>query len=416
MKTSKILLIFFFLPLCCFSQQIIKEGYIIDLSGSKIAGYHKLYQQYERTNNIFFSTSKNNFKEYNPSQIKEYGIGDEVIFQSETIPLLDEYLLPSSQTEQRFLKKLIIGEISLFQLLEGDRKLYYVSKNEAPLIPLSYQMKGVSAKQINPKEYVVKGKTLSFSDYNDRIKYSSNRFYILRDSVYFAYPTYINTIKEMTSEQTKSMNRTLSLDYSKKNFATYIRKYNDLKPDKSSKNYKRPFFPQISVLGTWERNKSYSLVNLSEKSLTIEFRNNNYSPRVSASISLNYSSIKDTIEYYAEPVKVGSSGGSSIFEIDLIGQQSTFRSQTYRLNYHLLPGKNLRPYAYFGFKFYKIKGRNAYNISRPEAEAIPTVFSGAAEQIGVGLDQYFGRVQLRTEVGWGGTLDFKVGIGALLVK
>ena len=122
MKTKLILVILLFRSFHCFSSDFYK-GYIIKQNGEKINGLIKKGTDIEYKTVVVFDDLKNAIEAFPPSAISSFYIEDlNVLYESKTI----QTELGNSQV---FLKCLVKGKVSLYQLPDIELTIFFLQKD-----------------------------------------------------------------------------------------------------------------------------------------------------------------------------------------------------------------------------------------------------------------------------------------------
>ncbi|UOG73922.1 hypothetical protein MTX78_17590 [Hymenobacter tibetensis] len=107
------------------AQTNFRPGYVLQLSGDTLRGEVDARNEQRNRQLCRFRSEKNGVvSEYQPEQVRGYGVGDKN-YQSRSIP--------GASTSKVFLQLLVPGNVSLYRtVLSDDREAYYASKESDP--------------------------------------------------------------------------------------------------------------------------------------------------------------------------------------------------------------------------------------------------------------------------------------------
>jgi len=158
MKSKTNLLIFFFLPVSCFSQIKFEKGYLIDLDNKRTECLIENHDWKNNPNDFEYKLSENDVaKKVTVSSVKEFGINSQSRYVAADVKIdrtgenLEEITTdrnPVWLKERLFLNVLIESKISLLYYADGNLRRYFYQKDDTvkQLIYKKYLMESGDSK------------------------------------------------------------------------------------------------------------------------------------------------------------------------------------------------------------------------------------------------------------------------------
>lgn len=389
-----------------FSQEVYENGYIVQLKGDTIHGFIKLNNLESYQKQVVFKKGKNEVEQlFLPKDIAEYCIGENTIYRSFEFQLMDSYSVLLDQREHKFLKAITLGKFMFFKYFKHNNTMFYLFTQEEGLVPLKSELDkfkftrrkngGIVLESGQVFLNISKGYYLS-ENKRQHYYYDGEELFVLKNK----YNQYLSRLEN----ENGCVDRKIKNDFEKsesnlKRFSKHL--YQCKIPyEKYEKVKKKPLF-QVSLLGGVAYNSFNSDFGL-ERKISLEIRENNFSPNVSILIRRSWYN------------------GESIDQPERVEHPRVFVSTEYlrymyrnptantvRLNYHILQGRNFRPYIGSGIKTIHYP---FVSIGEDSGERVEVSKGRLLRVIGnIGMDYYFlGFNQVRLEAGYDN--GFEVGL------
>jgi hypothetical protein len=323
-----------------FAQQVLSDGYIVELTGDTLYGYINYTDfKHHKDKLTFYDLESKEKTSYTPGEIRSFCVLPRTHFYSVTVNKIDQNVLISDQVEQVFLQQLISGDFSIYSNPK-EKSNYYIQGDKGEYIPLTNGLKPHDLKKNHQDEYLLEDGTV-INDIKPGIIKSGvfDKYYYDGKNIYILAPTYLTTLKKALYKAgctDYALERDFKLvDNSFRKLAIKANKCND---DMELIDHKiRPKFQaSISLLYTSWINLRNIDQSFSEKSVMLEIRNNHFDPRMSIAVGYSRHPEYDYSEVNSFQ-RALSRTHKDIFFLRTIFQ---FR-----------PGKNIRPYINWAFYY-----------------------------------------------------------------
>ncbi|NJL74327.1 MAG: porin family protein [Saprospiraceae bacterium] len=164
---------------------------------------------------------------------------------------------------------------------------------------------------------------------------------------------------------------------------------------------------QVAFIGSVVSLPDYDFTSLPGISLQVELRGNSFSTNTSLGIGVYREKYERTIFFNRIIDNLPT------FRKDTTTQTTKTFAHFFRINYHLSPNKNFRPYGTVGLK--SERTNTALNLSADDPYYVSVDISKNTIFAGAGIDYYFRpHHQIRAEMIYNNSIEFAIGYGYVI--
>ncbi len=393
------------------AQQSFKQGTITTATGEQLDGYILQDKLSSTAQKLHFKLNRrSDITAYEISTLQSYRIRESENFIVAEVPLVTKEGITTSNDSLVFLQQKNTGTVELWQH-NGKSKSLYLKKDEEDFVPLAWRLQAVDDYKMSADQriYLSDGTMLVKPDFGQKIKLSFDRQYLFLDSLYQLKPQYVLDLR-MAVKECKSLQVPPRFELDETDIERLVQRYNRCIALGNHQKMEKPWI-QAALFGYARYNDTYTgAYDVLEYGGAVEIRDNRWSPKVS--LLLGFGRYQDGESIYEQIAIIDNASSGPVTFVE----EANINVITTRLQYHLLPGSNIRPFFFAGFQFFRLDIYR-YRLERPNFGPRLIDSRGFAEHLGGGVDFYWlERGVLRAEIAYSGALDASLSAGFLLFK